>query len=214
MATAVTTRSFDLPWTHGRSTSRPVSTPTVPSGRLPTHRGSADRVPAHGRIPTLIAGPAPTSRTSTVTDVCSRCACPILTAAGRPTQTNIDCSSPCRPRVRPAARLAIGCWPKGRSRTSTGSPSRRLGHRRASTSTATSRRAGRRRCAGRATIRCRSPRSTPSCGPSSPGPTSVATTRSTPAVACCCGRLPPSPTRPSHRRISGPGSSSEQSGRP
>ena len=72
-------------------------------------------------------------------------------------------------------------------------------------------RVGHRASAAPATTRCRSRRSTPSCGPSSPARTCAATTPSTPAAACSCGRRRRSPTRRCRRATCGRGSSSARS---
>ena len=130
------------------------------------------------------------------------------------------------PRRRPAARprrrrpgAPVGtaryrvCSTRARSSTTTASRSRRRARPRGSTSTATSRPGGAPVCAGPATTRCRSRRSTPSSGPSSPAPTCAATTPSTPAAACCCARRRRSPTRRCRRATCGRGSSSGRSAR-
>jgi hypothetical protein len=66
--------------------------------------------------------------------------------------------------------------------------------------------------AARATTRCPSRRSTPSCGPSSPARTSAATTPSTPPAACCCGRRRRPPIRACRPSTCGCGRSSARSG--
>ena len=194
-----------------RSTSCPGSTPTAPSGPSPTRPGSAGRAPGRGRGPTPTAGPASTSRTPTATGASCRCASSTPTARGCRTPTTPACSCPCRRPGRrstpplPAARRGHDRRPR-RLHDPDAPPARgarpqpqlpgRVGHRCARVA---------------ATTRCRSRRSTPSCGPSSPAPTCAATTPSTPAAACCCARRRRSPTRPCRRATCGRGSSSARS---
>ena len=176
-----------------RSTSCRGSTPTAPSGRSPTGPASAARARGRGRGPTPTAG-----RALHVEDVDGDGRDPA--DAHRRSRRGVDAAPGGRPAAGPRAarrragrrRPATGCSTRARSSTTTGSPSRRRARPRASTSTATSPPAGSPASAAPATTRCPSPRSTPSCGPSSPAPTSAGTTRSTPAAACCCGRRRPS----------------------
>ena len=72
--TPTTTRRSCGPCARERSTSCPGSIPTAPSGCWPTVPGSDVRALGHGRGATPIAGPACTSRTSTVTAGSCRCA--------------------------------------------------------------------------------------------------------------------------------------------
>ena len=124
--------------------------------------------------------------------------------------------APARAAGRRRARRRRAALPprstRARSSTTTASRSRRRARPRDSTSTATSRPGGAPGCSDRATTRCRSRRSTPSCGRSSPVPTCAATTPSTPAAACCCARRRRSPTRRCRRSTCGRGSSSGEVG--
>ena len=98
-----------------RSTSCPGSTPTAPSGRSPTRRGSVGRAPGRGRGPTPTAGRASTSRTSTATAASCRCASPDPDGAWMPHPDDARLLVPgaARPARRPARR-ATGCSTRAR----------------------------------------------------------------------------------------------------
>ena len=185
-----TTRSSPGPCAPARSTSCRGSTPTAPSGRWPTgprfRRSSIRPWPwadAH-RWPGLHVGDVDGDGRIL------RCAIP-----------DPDGAWIAAPRRRPPARArparpepgttspATGCSTRAPSSTTTAShPVHAPPARGARPQPQLPGRLGHRASRDRATTRCRSRRSTRSSGPSSPGPTSAGTTRSTPAAACCCAR--------------------------
>ena len=186
------------------STSCRGSTPTAPSGCSPTARASAGRAPARGRGATPTGGRGSTSRTSTATGGSSTCAIADPDGAWMPHPDDARLMVPVPPTGAPSGAPRYRMLIEGSVADYDGftmptpRPGRGARPQPQLPGRMGPRGAGRRRPSAQ---RARDRR--PRAGDRRPVPTSAATTRSTRAVACCCGRRRSRPTRRSSRSTSG-----------